>query len=88
MDSAERERGKDGWRRGRERERAGEGCCRDEEIGRKQAREPERSFEGPERNEMKYKVQKDKSSRETGLSREKWRKQVRMRKTGKETDEE
>lgn len=37
---------------------------------------------------MKYKVQKDKSSRETGLSREKWRKQVRRRKTGKETDEE
>lgn len=36
-----------------EEERKKEECCRDEEIGRKQASEPERSFEGPERNEMK-----------------------------------
>lgn len=51
MDSVERERGEDGWRVGegggkKEKERGG--CCRDEEIGWKLAKE----MEGPERNRM------------------------------------
>lgn len=56
MYSAERERGEMDGEKAREGARGER--CKDEEIGRKQ----ERKLEGTEKNEVKYKVQGDKSS--------------------------
>ena len=64
MDSAERERGKGGWRgggreggrrgrRGTEREKRERSVVEMREIGLKQVNEPEHFFGWPERNEMK-----------------------------------